>query len=49
MSLLREYWQFLKERKKRWIFPLVLALMMSGGLLLLAQGAANSPFLYTFF
>lgn len=49
MGFLREMWSFLRSRKKLWLFPVVLAMMMLGGLLLLAQGSAFAPFIYTVF
>ena len=49
MSLLAELWQFLKVRKKLWLLPIVLVMLVLGGLLVLAQGSVLAPFLYTLF
>ncbi|HTS78316.1 MAG TPA: DUF5989 family protein [Bryobacteraceae bacterium] len=48
-SLLRELFKFLAKRKKFWLLPIILLLFMIGGLLLLAQGSALAPFIYTLF
>ena len=49
MSFLRELWQFLKARKKFWLLPIILLMVVMGGLLVLAQGSAVAPFIYTLF
>lgn len=49
MSFLKELWQFLKVRKKFWLLPIILVMLMLGGLLILAQGSAVAPFIYTLF
>ena len=49
MSFLRELWQFLKARKKFWLLPIILMMLVLGGLLILAQGSAVAPFIYTLF
>lgn len=49
MSFLLELWAFLKERKKFWLAPIILIMVMIGGLLVLAQGSAIAPFIYTLF
>jgi hypothetical protein len=49
MSTVRELWQFLRVRKKYWLVPVVIALLVVGGLLVLAQGSALAPFIYTLF
>ena len=49
MSFLVEIVMFLKVRKKLWLLPLVLMLVAFGGLLILAQGSAVAPFIYTIF
>lgn len=49
MSFLTELWQFLKARKKFWLLPIILVMLMLGGLLILAQGSAVAPFIYTLF
>ena len=49
MSFLRELVVFLARRKKLWLLPIVLILVMIGGLLLLVQGSVIAPFVYTLF
>ncbi|MDP9347592.1 MAG: DUF5989 family protein [Gemmatimonadota bacterium] len=49
MSFLAELWHFLRVRKKYWLMPIVLVLVVLGGLLVLAQGSAMAPFIYTLF
>jgi hypothetical protein len=49
MSFLVEFWAFLKVRKKYWLIPIVLFLLVFGGLILLTQGSAVAPFIYTLF
>ncbi len=49
MSFLVELWQFIRARKKFWLVPLILVLLVFGGLMLLAQGSAIAPFVYTIF
>ncbi len=49
MSFLAELWAFLRIRKKLWLLPLVLVMLLLGGLLILAQGSAVAPFIYTIF
>jgi drug/metabolite transporter superfamily protein YnfA len=49
MSFLRELWAFLRERKKFWLLPIILIMLALGGLLVLAQGSAVAPFIYTLF
>jgi hypothetical protein len=44
-----ELWDFLRARKKYWLLPIVLMMVAFGGLLLLAQGSAVAPFIYTLF
>ena len=48
-SVLREFWQFLKEEKKYWLAPIVLVLVLFGLLLVFAQSSAVAPFIYTLF
>jgi hypothetical protein len=48
-SLSRELWAFMRVRKKFWLLPLLLVLFAVGGLLVLAQGSALAPFIYTIF
>jgi hypothetical protein len=49
MSLLRELWKFLRVRKKFWLLPLILVMLLVGGLLLFAQTSVLAPFIYTLF
>ena len=49
MSLISELWVFLRVRKKFWLLPFVLLMLMFGGLLILAQSSAIAPFIYTLF
>ncbi len=49
MSFIVELWAFMKERKKFWLIPIVLVMVLFGGLLVLAQGSAVAPFIYTLF
>jgi hypothetical protein len=49
MSILRELWEFMRERKKLWLLPIVIIMVLLGALLILAQGSAIAPFIYTLF
>jgi Family of unknown function (DUF5989) len=49
MSILAELWDFLKTRKKFWLVPIVLMMLLLGALLIFAQGSAVAPFIYTLF
>jgi hypothetical protein len=49
ISILAELWAFLRERKKYWLLPVFLMMVILGGLLVLAQGSAVAPFIYTIF
>jgi len=49
MSFLKEFWEFFKVRKKYWLFPILLVLLIFGGLIILSQGSAVAPFIYTLF
>ncbi len=49
MSFLVEFWQFLKVRKKYWLLPTIIVLVLFGGLIILSQGSAVAPFIYTIF
>jgi hypothetical protein len=44
-----ELWAFMKVRKKFWLLPIIVVLLLLGGLLILAQGSAVAPFIYTLF
>ena len=49
MSLLAELWHFMRVRKKYWLLPIVLMMALFGGLVVLTQGSAVAPFIYTVF
>ena len=49
LELLRDLWAFMKARKKFWMAPIILLMVLLGGLLILAQGSAIAPFIYTLF
>jgi len=49
MDFLKEFWEFLKVRKKYWLLPTLLVLLLFGGLIILSQGSAVAPFIYTIF
>jgi len=49
MSVVADFWEFLKYNKKWWLFPIVLVLLLVGVLLVLAQSSALAPFIYTLF
>ena len=49
MSFLEELWRYMRERKKFWLIPILLVMAVLGGLLMLAQGSAVAPFIYTLF
>jgi hypothetical protein len=49
VSILSELWEFLKVRKKWWLLPIVLFLVLLGGLIILTQGSALAPFIYAIF
>lgn len=48
-SITRELWSFLKVRKKWWLLPLILVMLLVGALLVFAQGSVLAPFIYTIF
>lgn len=49
IGLLGELWAFMKERKKLWLLPILVVMLLVGGLLVFAQGSALAPFIYTIF
>ena len=49
MSFLAEFWAFLRARKKFWLLPILVMMVLFGGLLVLVQGSAVAPFIYTIF
>ena len=48
-GITRELWSFMKARKKWWLLPLILIMLMVGALLVFAQGSVLAPFIYTVF
>ncbi len=48
-EIIREFWQFLRERKRWWIAPIVVFLVLLGALLVFAKGSALAPFIYSLF
>ena len=49
MSFLSELWMFLRARKKYWLAPIMIMLLLFGGLIVLTKGSAVAPFIYTLF
>lgn len=49
MSFIKEFWKFLRVRKKYWMVPIFVVLMLVGGLIVLTHGTAIAPFIYTLF
>jgi hypothetical protein len=49
MSFIKELWQFMLHRKKFWLVPIILVMALFGGLIVLSQGSAVAPFVYTLF
>jgi len=49
MSFIAELWQFMKVRKKFWLLPIIIMMAIFGGLVVLSQGSAVAPFIYTIF
>lgn len=49
ISLLREFWAFMRVRKKWWLLPIIVVMLLVGSLLVFAQGSALAPFIYTIF
>ena len=48
-SLVREFWLFMKIRKKFWLLPIIIMMLLVGTLLVFAEGSALAPFIYTIF
>lgn len=48
-SIVKEFWDFLRVRKKWWLAPIVMFLLLLGGLLVFAKGSALAPFIYSLF
>tara|TARA_Y100000816_G_C26055440_1_gene553795 strand:- start:238 stop:387 length:150 start_codon:yes stop_codon:yes gene_type:complete len=49
MGFIKEFWEFLKVRKKYWLLPIIIVLVFFGGLIVLSQGSALAPFIYAIF
>tara|TARA_B100000902_G_scaffold294400_1_gene281057 strand:- start:968 stop:1117 length:150 start_codon:yes stop_codon:yes gene_type:complete len=49
MNFIKEFWEFLKVRKKYWLLPIIIVLALFGSLIVLTQGSAVAPFIYTIF
>lgn len=49
MGIILEFWQFLKERKKWWLAPIIIFLLLTGLLIFMTSGSAVAPFIYTLF
>ncbi len=49
LAIVKEFWEFLRERKKWWLAPIVVFLLLLGGLLVFAKGSALAPFIYSLF
>tara|TARA_B100000579_G_scaffold404499_1_gene389377 strand:+ start:1431 stop:1580 length:150 start_codon:yes stop_codon:yes gene_type:complete len=49
MEFIKEFFNFLRIRKKYWLLPIIIVLVLFGGLIILSQGSAIAPFIYTIF
>ena len=49
MGFIKELWAFLVSRKKLWLLPIIVVMVLLGGLLVVAQGSVMAPFIYTLF
>ena len=49
MTFIKEFWEFLKIRKKYWLLPSIIVLIIFGGIIVLTQGTVISPFIYAIF
>lgn len=49
MSFIKEFWQFLRVRKKYWLLPVIIILVLVGGLVVFTQGSVIAPFIYSLF
>lgn len=49
MSFLKELWEFMRTRKKYWLIPILVMMVILGALIVMAQGSAVAPFIYTVF
>jgi hypothetical protein len=49
MEFIREFWAFLRVRKKLWLAPIIVVMLVLGGLIILTEGTVVAPFVYTLF
>tara|TARA_Y100001970_G_scaffold47952_1_gene60726 strand:- start:978 stop:1127 length:150 start_codon:yes stop_codon:yes gene_type:complete len=49
MNFFSEFWEFLRVRKKYWLLPIIIVLVIFGGLIVLTQGSVVAPFIYAIF
>jgi hypothetical protein len=49
MEFIREFWAFLRVRKKLWLAPVIIVMLVLGGLIILTEGTVVAPFVYTLF
>lgn len=49
LDLLADLWAFMRERKKFWLAPIIIVMLLLGGLIVFAKGSALAPFIYTLF
>lgn len=49
IELMKDLWQFMRENKKFWLAPIITIMVLLGALIILAQGSAVAPFIYTLF
>ena len=49
MAFIKEFWSFMSVRKKFWLLPIFVMMLLFGGLIVLSQGSAIAPFIYTIF
>ncbi len=49
MNFIKEFWEFITIRKKYWLLPVIIALLLFGGLIVLTQGSSLAPLIYTIF
>lgn len=49
MEFLKDFWGFMRDRKKFWLAPIMVVMILLGALIVLAQGSAVAPFIYTLF
>jgi len=49
LEFLKDFWDFMKERKKFWLLPIVVVMILLGALIVFAHGSAVAPFIYTLF